>query len=118
MVVSNVFFFQFCDVKMFAILQPKLRKFSQKYTKKTKNSKNFQNFRSKKSEFSSKQIKTTLVVSVNMVGSQQGVKWVKLIKHSQTLQQNHVLCCTGLSTINQQKCTVQSFVWRCLTSSY
>jgi len=95
-----MFSFQFLDVEIFVTLPPKLRKFSQNYTKKFQKIPKFQ---VEKSKFSlKKKEEKTLVVSVNMVSSQQGVKLVKLIKHSQTLQQNDELC-TGLSTINQQK---------------
>jgi hypothetical protein len=100
MIVSNVVFFNFLMSKFFATLPPKLRKFCQNYTKKTKIS-------GQKSEFSQKKKKHTSC-KCQYGSSQQGVKWVKLIKHSQTLKQNHVLC-TRLSTIiNQQKYVGQS----------
>jgi hypothetical protein len=94
------FFFQFFVVEIFATSPPKLRKFNQNYTKKTKN------FRPKKANFCKKK-HTHARGKCQDGSSQQGVKWVKLIKHSQTLQQNHVLC-TRLCTINQQKCAGQS----------
>jgi len=67
-----MFSFQFLDVEIFVTLPPKLRNFSQNYTKKFQKIPKFQ---VEKSEFSLKKKKKTLVVNVNMVSSQKGSNW-------------------------------------------